>query len=150
MKRIGKKLEGIIYTKRPGAYAIIERKEDNKIAIATASNCFFFLGGGIEGEETEREALKRELLEESGYTIKNIRLFDKVASWADGGERGPLDVTATFYRAEFDQKVTDPIEKDHKILWVEPIEYKEKLYHEYQRYILGKYAELKEKDTSKL
>lgn len=145
MKRIGKKLEGVVYTKRLGAYAIIEHKEDNKVAIARASNDCFFLGGGIEEKETPIEALKRELLEEAGYTIKNVRLFDEVTSWADGGERGPLEVIATFYIAEFDQKVTDPIEKDHEILWVDAMEYKEKLYHEYQRYILGEYAKLKEK-----
>ena len=148
MKRIGKKLEGVVYTKRPGAYAIIEHKEDNKVAIARASNDCFFLGGGIEEKETPIEALKRELLEEAGYTIKNVQLFDEGTSWADGGERGPLEVIATFYIAEFDQKVTDPIEKDHEILWVDAMEYKEKLYHEYQRYILGEYAKLKEKDTS--
>ncbi len=148
MKRIGKKLEGVVYTKRPGAYAIIEHKEDNKVAIARANNDCFFLGGGIEEKEMPIEALKRELLEEAGYTIKNVQLFDEVTSWTDGERRGPLEVIATFYIAEFDQKVTDPIEKDHEILWVDAMEYKEKLYHEYQRYILGEYAKLKEKDTS--
>ena len=58
MIRIGKKIEGIQYTKRPGAYAIIERKEDNKIAIATDGE-YFFLGGGIEKGETEIDALRR-------------------------------------------------------------------------------------------
>ncbi len=138
MIRIGNKIEGEKYTKRYAAYSIIERKEDNKIAIATDGE-FFFLGGGIEGNETEIEALKRELIEEAGYSIKNIKYFDKVMAWADGGKRGPLDVTATFYTAEFDEKIADPIEKDHKVLWVNAKDYKDKLYHEYQRYILNKY-----------
>ncbi len=143
MIRIGKKLEGIPYTKRLGAYAIIQREEDNKVAIATADGYYFFLGGGIEEGETEIEALRRELMEESGYSIKNINYFDKVTSWADGGDRGPLDMTATIYLAQFDKKVVTPIETDHKVLWIEPEEYKDKLYHEYQRYILDKYKELK-------
>ncbi len=42
MIRIGTKIENITFTKREGAYAIIER-EDNKIAIATADNDLFFL-----------------------------------------------------------------------------------------------------------
>ncbi len=149
MKRIGEKVEGVTYTKRAGAYAIIEHKEDNKVAIATANNDYFFLGGGIEEKETKIEALRRELLEETGYQIKNIRFFDKVTSWADGGERGPLDVIATFYIAEFDQKVTEPIEKDHSILWVDAKEYQEKLYHEYQRYILGEYVKFNSKINRK-
>ena len=72
MIRIGNKVEGVIYTKRPASYVIIERKEDKKIAIATEGETYFFLGGGIEKEETELEALKRELIEESGYNIKKI------------------------------------------------------------------------------
>lgn len=141
MIRIGTKLNNATYTKRDGAYVIIERNDDDKIAIAT-DGTWFFLGGGIEQGETELEALKRELLEESGYSIKNIKYFDKVTSWADGGKRGPLDVTATFYVAKFDKKVTEPIEKDHKVLWVDPKEYVKKLYHEYQRYILKEYIKI--------
>lgn len=139
MIRIGKKIEGLKYTKRPAVYSIIERNEDDKIAIAT-DGTYFFLGGGIESGETELEALTRELIEESGYSIKNIRYFDKVTAWADGVKRGPLDVTATIYLAEFDKKIVKPIEKDHKILWVNPQEYKDKLFHEYQRYILEEYT----------
>ena len=142
MIRIGTKIENITYTKREGSYVIIERKEDNKIAIAT-DGTWFFLGGGIEQGENELEALKREVLEESGYSIKNTKYFDKVTAWADGGKRGPLDVTATFYIAEFDKKVVEPIEKDHKVLWVNPCEYRDKLYHEYQRYILDEYIKVK-------
>ena len=139
---IGTKKENVEYTKRNGVYVIIERKEDRKIAIAT-DGTYFFLGGGIEPGEEELEALKRELLEESGFGIKNIQYFDTVTSWADGGKRGPLDMTATFYIAEFDKKIAEPIEKDHKVLWVNPMEYKNKLFHEYQRYILEEYMNLK-------
>lgn len=145
MTRIGKKIDGVNYTKRFGSYVVIERKEDNKIAIVLGDDgTYFFLGGGIENEETELEALERELIEESGYSLKNIRLLDKVSAWADGVSRGPLDLTATFYVAEFDKKIAEPIEKDHHILWVDPLDYKDKLFHEYQRYFLDRY--LKGKD----
>ncbi len=139
MERIGTKQEGVEYKKRTAAYAIIERKEDNKVAIAKANGYFFFFGGGIEGKETPIEALKRELLEETGYRIKNIQYFDKLTAWADGIEKGPLDITATFYTAQLDEKVREPIEKDHEILWVDAMEYKDKIYNEYQRYILEKF-----------
>ena len=147
MIRIGNKVECVKYTKRLASYAIVERKEDKKIAIATEGKTYFFLGGGIEGDETEIETLKREVIEESGYSIKNIKYFDKVTAWADGVERGPLDVMATFYIVNFDKKITEPIEKDHKVLWVNPNDYKNKLFHEYQRYMLQKY--INEKGASK-
>lgn len=140
MKRIGKKIKNTIYNKRPGAYVIIERDKDDKIAIVTdAVGVYFFLGGGIEENETAEDALKREVIEESGYSLKNITLFDKVASWCYSETRGYMDVEATIYIAKFDKNIAKPIEEDHKIIWVNPLEYKNKLYHEYQRYILNKY-----------
>ncbi len=148
MVRIGNQVEGVKYTKRFASYAIMERKEDKKIAIATEGKSYFFLGGGIENEETEIEALKREVIEESGYSIKNIKYFEKVNAWTDGGKRGPLDVTATFYIANFDEEIAEPIEKDHSVLWVNPKEYKDKLFHEYQRYILKEYINKKGAKTN--
>lgn len=147
MKRIGKKFEGAIYNKRPGAYVIIERDKDNKIAIATdAVDVYFFLGGGIEENEIAEDALKREVIEEAGYSLKNIKFFDKVTSWCHSEANRYMDVEATIYIANFDKTIAKPIEEDHKIIWVNPYEYKDKLYHEYQRYILNKYILTKKEE----
>ena len=142
--RIGNKIDGIKYNKRPGAYAIIERDEDDKIAIVTDNiDVYFFLGGGIEKNETKETALIREVIEESGYALKDIKLFDNVSSYCYSEANGYMDIEATIYIAKFDKKVAEPIEKDHKLMWVSPLEYKDKLYHEYQRYILNKYLNTK-------
>ncbi|MCI8586992.1 MAG: NUDIX domain-containing protein [Clostridia bacterium] len=144
MKYIGSKNKNIEYRKRPGAYAIIKRKEDNKIGIVmntTNENDFFFLGGGIEKGETEIEALRRELIEESGYAIKNIKEFDKVGSFVYAEDKGYLEVIANVYIAEFEKKIVEPIEKDHKVLWVTANEYINKMSQEWQRYILKEYIE---------
>ena len=45
------------------------------------------------------------------------------------------------YIAEFDKKVTEPIEKDHTVLWVKPEEYVSKMFREWQRYIMERYIE---------
>ncbi len=148
MLRIGKKIENVTYTKREASYVIIERKEDDKVAIVT-DGTWFLLGGGIEKEENELEALRREVVEEAGYSIKNIRYFDMLTAWADGGKRGPLDVTATIFVAEFDQKIAEPIEETHTVFWVNPEQYQNKLFHEYQRYALKKYIELKKNRRKK-
>lgn len=142
--RIGKKVENIQYYKRPGAYAIIESDKDNKIAIVSDNiDVYFFLGGGIKENETNEDALKREVLEETGYSLKDIKLFDKVSSYCYSDTNGYMDIDAIIYIAKFEEKVTDPIEKNHKLMWVDPNEYKDKLFHEYQRYILEKYVNKK-------
>lgn len=40
------------------------------------------------------------------------------------------------YIAEFDEKITEPIEKDHTVLWVKPEKYVSKMFREWQRYIM--------------
>ena len=150
MLKIGTKKAGVQYKKRVCAYAIIERDEDKKIAIATDKcDIYFFLGGGLEKNESIEETLKREIIEETGYSLKNVKLFDRINSWCYSDKYGYLDVEATIYIAKFDKKIIEPIEKDHRVLWVSPLEYKDKLYHEYQRYILNKYILKKEKNNER-
>lgn len=147
MLRIGSKKAGIQYKKRICVYAIIERIKDKKIAIATdKSDIYFLLGGGREEDELIEETLKREIIEETGYSLRDVELFDKINSWCYNDKYGYLDVEATIYIAKLDKKILEPIENDHRILWVSPLEYKDKLYHKYQRYILNKYI-LKRKET---
>lgn len=139
MKYVGNKEENIEYKKRPGAYAIIVNKNDNKVGIVTDDTGYFYLGGGIEEGETKLEALKRELIEESGYTITNIQEFDSVGSFIFAEEHGYLEVIANVYIAEFDEKVTEPIEKDHVVLWVNAKDYVGKMCREWQEYILKEF-----------
>lgn len=138
MKYVVCKEQNKKYKKRAGVYAIIRRKEDNKIGIVTDGD-FFFLGGGIEEGETKIEALKRELIEESGYTLKNIKEFDEVGEFGYAKGKGYLEMISYVYVAEFDEKVSEPIEKDHTVLWVNPEEYVGKMFREWQEYILKQY-----------
>lgn len=141
MKYIGNKEKNVEYIKRPGAYAIIINKNDDKIGIVTEGKDYFYLGGGIEKGETKLEALKREMLEEAGYSIKNIREFEEVGSPIFAEEKGYIEVIASVYIAEFDKKIAEPIEKDHTVLWVAPEEYVGKMCREWQNYIIKEFIE---------
>lgn len=141
MKYIGSKEENIEYTKRPGAYAIIINENSDKIGIVTDGRDYFYLGGGIEKGETKIEALKRELIEELGYSIKNIKEFEEVGSYIFSEDKGYLEVIASVYIAEFDKKIAEPIEKDHTVLWVNPEEYANKMFREWQKYIMERFIE---------
>ena len=120
---------------------ILKRKEDNKIGIVTDGKDNFYLGGGIEKDETILSALEREILEEAGYHIKNIELFDIVGSYLYSKTHGYLEVIANVYIADFDKKISNPIELDHVVLWVNPKSYIGKMCREWQEYILKKYID---------
>lgn len=141
MKYVGSKEENVEYRKRPGVYAIIVNKDDDKVGIVTDGEDYFYLGGGIENGETKLEALKREMIEEAGYSIKNIREFEEVGSHIFAEDKGYLEIIASVYIAEFDKKIAEPIEKDHKVLWVTPEEYVSKMFREWQRYIMERFIE---------
>ncbi|MCI8396231.1 MAG: NUDIX domain-containing protein [Clostridia bacterium] len=139
MKYVTNKEEGIIYTKRPGAYAIVVEKNSDKVGIVTNGKDYFYLGGGIEEGETNLQALARELIEEAGSTLKNIKEFESVGDYIYDEEKGYFDVVANVYIAEFDQKITEPIEKDHFVIWVNPEEYADRMCRPWQKYIMQEY-----------
>lgn len=144
MKEIGISKKDKKYKKREAVYSIIERKSDDRIAIVTdKENVYFLLGGGSITGESDIETLKREVIEETGYSLKKIKYFDKIRSWYYSDKYGYVDTQAIIFISEFNKKVTNPIELDHKVLWVSPNEYKDKLYYEYQRYILNEYIRRK-------
>lgn len=59
--------ENAPYEDREGAYLI--PVEDNKIGVIKTPKGYFFLGGGLENNESHRACIERECLEEAGYKV---------------------------------------------------------------------------------
>ncbi|EJV70444.1 DNA mismatch repair protein MutT [Bacillus mycoides] len=59
-----------------GSHAII-LNENNEILLQlrTDFNCWGIIGGALEYNETLEDAVKREVFEETGLTVKNVELF---------------------------------------------------------------------------
>lgn len=128
-----------IYNKRPGAYAIIENDKNEIAIVRDDDNDLFYFGGGLEKGESTIEALNRELIEEAGYTLTNISYFTEIGEFLKSKDGKYVEVMATIYTAKFDKKVTEPKEKDHHIMWINPFEYKGKLFRNWQNYVLDLY-----------
>ena len=67
----GEKKANTDYVARYGVYAVIPDAERKQIVLVQAPNGAWFLPGGeIEAGENHQEALKRELIEELGFTAE--------------------------------------------------------------------------------
>ncbi len=66
--KFGAPEDGIQYHKRVGVYGVIYN--ENEFTVAKVNDGYFLVGGGLEGEESHHECLRREFLEEIGYTIE--------------------------------------------------------------------------------
>ncbi|MDU6947730.1 MAG: NUDIX hydrolase, partial [Streptococcus parasanguinis] len=65
----GEKKQDVAYVNRYGVYAVIPNKDQDQIILVQAPNGAWFLPGGeIEAGEDHLQALKRELIEELGFT----------------------------------------------------------------------------------
>lgn len=68
--------ENINYIDRVGVY-LVPMKE-GKIGVVKTSKGYFLLGGGLGDDESYEECIKRECLEEVGYTEADVKMLEKM------------------------------------------------------------------------
>lgn len=104
---IGTQDPSIDYIDRPTVKVIV-RNSDNKILII---NDGFLPGGGVEGNEDNASALKRELLEELGMEVTNQQEAGCVIQYRDLIKRKYFIYG---YSAVYKDKVADPTPQDER------------------------------------
>lgn len=106
---------GCRYHDRTGAYLIAEHA--GSIALIQTPKGYFLPGGGMEPSEDPQACIRRELLEETGYTV---RITGRVAT-ADAYERHPMlgwfHPIQHYYAGELVEQVAAPSETDHTLVW---------------------------------
>ena len=114
----GSRLDGIDYIDRRGAYAVIENN-DKQIAVIETGYGYFLPGGGIDCDETEVDALKRELMEEIGYQVSVLAELGAAVEFIKAArEEKYYQIRSKFYKAQLDSKIGEGIEQDHRLVWL--------------------------------
>ncbi|OCA81613.1 DNA mismatch repair protein MutT [Bacillus sp. FJAT-27225] len=142
MRIFGEKVEGKQYVHRPAVYGVMfnEKKE---IGIIECGGKYFLPGGGLEGQETHEECLKRENIEEIGLESEIgafigraqryfVSTLDHIYYLSDG----------YFYFCEPGARSYDPLEDDHTLVWMGPTEAINCLFHEHQSWAVQEAVKL--------
>ncbi len=119
LSQFGERLAGTIYTYRPGAYAVVFDADQCVAVVKNKYGYYFLLGGGADPGETTEETLRREVLEESGYDIQIHRKLGEAIEcfWSEIDQRH-FEVHGHFYAASFGQRVRDPVDDHHVLVWL--------------------------------
>ena len=92
------------YTDRLGVYVIIFNAFNEVLTVATERGPYL-PGGGVDREEGITEALRREVFEETGYSLKEVRGFAKANQFAIHPTAGPVNKLGVFYLGTIDQDI---------------------------------------------
>lgn len=139
MKSFGQRDYRLIYSKRIGAYSIITNEKKQFLVVHSQDDYYFLVGGGIEHNEDPTEALKREAIEETGYSLDIITFVGKAENHWVSPQYPTLSQhnIGYFYIAKLNEKITDPIENE-PVIWVSLHELEKKLFHKHHLYMIKK------------
>ncbi len=121
-KVFGAPRPGTAYRDRPGAYGIAFDGQDRAAVVFCEGYGYFLLGGGIEPGESEADCIRREALEEVGYSVTVGQKVCSSEGYTTARRTGePMHPIQHIYLVELGEQVSQPIETDHILTWI-PVE----------------------------
>ncbi|MEK9131276.1 MAG: NUDIX domain-containing protein [Patescibacteria group bacterium] len=129
------------YPEKPSAYAVV--LYDNKLLCLLVRNKYHLPGGGLEGTEDPQLAVKREVLEETGYTVTDLKEVGEANQFFEMTREGhPLNKLATFFKGSVDlENVGQGKEGDHEVKWISVDEFLSSTAGDFQKWAVRKVVE---------
>lgn len=122
------------YLDREGAYIIPIK--GSKIGVVKTPKGHFLLGGGIDKGESHEQAIRRECLEEAGYTVNVGQKLCSAEMYTKHPRLGYFHPIQAFYIGELLERVKEPTEADHEFMWIEYEKLKGKMFVEMQSWAI--------------
>lgn len=122
---------GVPVRKRPAVYAVI-RNAEGQVGVARTPYGYFLPGGGLEGDETPLQGLKRECSEEIGYEIEVGPYIGRACQYTKSiFSDEPLKIIGDFYQARLVAPNGLKTEDDHELVWLAPREAEARMHTEF-------------------
>ena len=115
-KTFGDQIESISYYDREGAYLIYIK--DNKLAVIRDTQGYFLPGGGADDNENFEECLRRECIEEIGFSVRIDKHICSADAYLLHPRVGYFHPIQHYYSGKLIEKVCEPIEDDHIFEWI--------------------------------
>lgn len=122
------------YADREGAYLI--PVHNNKIGVIKTDKGYFLLGGGLDKNENHEDCIKRECIEETGHAAAIKEKICSAEAYTTHPKLGHFHPVQSYYVGELKQRVSEPIEADHILMWFKYEEIKGKMFAEMQNWAL--------------
>ena len=90
----------------------------------------------MENGESPAECIKRECMEEAGYTVRIGEKICSAETYCEHPIIGQFHPIQTYYIGEMIEKVAEPTEENHRFLWLEYDDIKGKMFAEMQNWAL--------------
>lgn len=136
-KVLGEKLNGVEYIERSAVYGIVINNE-GRVAVIKTLTGYFLPGGGIENEETHKECLDREFVEETGYEIIIEKYVGKSSLYHISKTNQHIHGIGYFYMVSLSCMTNKKSEDDHELVWIEKVECIKNLFLEHQAWAVSK------------
>jgi 8-oxo-dGTP pyrophosphatase MutT (NUDIX family) len=128
-KTFGSRLEGVKYSERPAAYAVVRGKNGKVGAVQGASGMIGLPGGGSLPGETPEETLVREVREE---LARSVRLVSKIGEATQffyaANDDCHYQMLGVFFLAEFPDEPSG--QGEHELVWLPLAEAAGAFFHE--------------------
>ena len=148
MIQFGKTDPDTTYVERLSAYGVI-LNESGAVAVIKTPDGYSLPGGGAHSGETAEDALRREIVEETGYApviLRDIGIAAQLTYSED--ERLNYRKVGHFFLVRFAGKITEEVEADHELIWCAADDALKMMTHEYQAWAIREALRLRQPSAS--